>query len=90
MTTIIVDERWRLEPDTNGWVLFETRPGMTRPRDGSEPQPTTIEERYYYSRLVHAAKAIIDADPGESCADVRDLIAAIERQTDRIVAAVAS
>lgn len=61
---------------------------MTRPRDGSEPQPTETTTTYHYGRLDHSLMAIVGDAPGEGAATAQDILDAISSVGARVLLAV--
>lgn len=89
MGSIRIDDRWQLRKAAYGWEVIESVPSMTKPRDGSDPEPTMTDHTYYYSRLGHALTSIIEHDTTAEGGDAGKLADVLRAQTDRIVAAVA-
>lgn len=88
--TYIVDDRWRIEPYSDGWRLVERVEG-TNPRTG---EPTTSDRVYWYGKLAHACNGILDRAgddvPADTVRSVRDLIEAIDNAAAMVSEAIVS
>ena len=72
-----LNERWSLRRDRYQWILTEHVPGMSRPKDGSEPQPITTSRESYHGTLEQAMRWCLDRSL-DGCESAADLLACIE------------